>query len=173
MFFKAVFVLLLCASTTEAVFLACINQSGFELGVGNTTVDGILKGNFAYMAMDNNYKAYAVDIGLDIERKIVAFPQFKLYGMCGVFFEYSRVSLSYLSAMQSGEGERGVFGFDIIALRPEAIITPNISVYMNIALVKYELGTEIGTSVWIIGLPSNSLLSSGSALPQIGLKFYF
>jgi hypothetical protein len=53
------------------------------------------------------------------------------------------------------------------------MISQRVSVYSNISLVKYEIGTEMGKNVWLFGFPSTSPLGIRDAVPQLGIKFYF
>jgi hypothetical protein len=173
MFTKIFIIIALSFASIDAMIYACINQSGFDAGVGNNTVDAVINGNFCYVSMDNDYTAYAVNFGLNIERKLLEIPHFKMYGMCGAFIEYGAVDFAYLSSIGKSVGRQALFGLNVLALRPEAMITPRISIYSDISLVKYEISTEMGNHIWIVGFLSSSALGMRDAVPHIGLKFYF
>lgn len=173
MIVKTIAAVLLSCASIHAMMYACINQSGFDVGAGNMTVDLVANGNFCYIAMDNDYTSYAVNLGLNIERKLVAAGHFKLYGMCGAFLEYDHVSLAYVSPANSDAQRQVMAGLNVLCLRPEVVITPRISLYCNLALIKYEASTETGYNVWIVSFLSSSTLQNKDAVPQIGFKFYF
>jgi hypothetical protein len=166
-------ILLLGFSPLSAEIFACLNQSGFDLGFGNRTIDLVAQGNFCYESMDNNFKAYAARFGLNVEHRLVTIPYFKMFGMFGAFIEYENSSSALLSTIGNNAAQQAVFGFNVLVLRPEAIISPKISLYANITLVKYESGTAIGNNVWTFSFLSSSILENRDAVPEIGLKFYF
>jgi hypothetical protein len=173
MFLKISVVFLFFCASIDARIFTCINQSGFDVGIGNNTIDAVINGNFCYLSMDNNFKGYAASFGLNIERRVVNIPYFKMYGMCGAFVEYGNTSSALLSSLGNNPGQEAVFGFTVLALRPEAVISPRISIYSNITLIKYETATQLGNNVWIFGFISSSTFLNNDAVPEIGIKFYF
>jgi hypothetical protein len=173
MFTKILSIALLCSASINATVYTCINQSGFDFGIGTNELDLVIKGNICYLSMDNNYKAYRVSVGPNIEYRLINTPHFKMYGMCGAFFEYGNYSSAYLTSSGNHARQETLYGFNVLALRPEVIISPKISIYSNITFVKYESGSEVGNNIWLISFLSSSALESKDAIPEIGIKIYF
>lgn len=170
---RMLFTALIFWAPINATVYTCINQSGLDLGIGNNTIDLVIKGNFCYLSMDNNYKAYRIFVGPNIEYRLLNTPHFKMYGMCGAFIDYGNFSSAYLSAMGIHSRQETLYGFNVCALRPEVIISPKISLYSTITFVKYESGSETGAFTWIVSFISSSALENKDAIPEIGIKIYF
>jgi hypothetical protein len=173
MFMKILSIVLLSWVSINATVYTCINQSGLDFGIGTNTIDLVIKGNFCYLSMDDNFKAYSVRVGPNIEYKVINTLHFKMFGMCGAFFEYGNYSSAYLTSSGIHPRQETLYGFDVLALRPEATISQKVSLYSNITFVKYESGSEVGNSKWIFSFISSSALENNDAIPEIGIKIYF
>lgn len=173
MFTKILSIALFSWASINAAVYTCINQSGFDFGIGNNKIDLVIKGNVCYLSMDNNYKAYSVSVGPNVEYRFINTPHFKLYGMCGAFFEYGNYSSGYLTSLGFIAGQRTLYGINVFALRPEAIISPKVSLYSNVTFIKYESGSDVGNNIWVFGFISSSALENKDAIPEIGIKIYF
>jgi hypothetical protein len=164
---------LLCISVNATVF-TCINQSGLEIGAGNSMVDFVLKGNFCYLSMDNDYRAYRIIVSPNIECRLVTVPHFKLYGMSGIFADYGNFYPGYANAEGASITRQEIlYGINVLVLRPEVTLFPKIALYANLPIVKVEAGSEVGNTIWIFSLISSSSLENQDAIPEIGIKYYF
>ena len=164
---------LLSWASVNATVYTCINQSGLDFGIGNNAIDLVIKGNFCYLSMDYNYKAYRVSVGPNLEYRLINSPPFKMYVMSGSFIEYGNYYSAYLASLGNQTRQETLYGFNVLALRPEAIISPKVSLYSTITFIKYESGSEAGSKVWMFNFLSSSSLENRDGIPEIGIKIYF
>jgi hypothetical protein len=170
---KTLSIALLCWGSINATIYTCINQSGFDIGIGNNVIDAVIKGNFCYLSMDYNYKAYRVSVGPNLEYRLINTPSFKMYVMSGAFIEYGNYYSAYLASLGNQTRQETLYGFTVLALRPEAIISPKVSLYSNVTCIKYETGSEVGSRIWMFNFFSSSALENRDGIPEIGIKIYF
>jgi hypothetical protein len=163
------------AISLNAAMFAGITDKGFDFGAGSGAVDFVFQGEFTYIAADSNFTAWTLSLSPNIEYCLVSMPRFKLYGMSGPFIIIGHASAPYLNIGAFGdinnENQEKIAGFNILVLRPEAILSRTVSIYADIPILQWERGTQAGNSLWLInGNANGSGLGSAASL---GIKFYF
>jgi hypothetical protein len=176
---KVLLLLCLTAASLQAAMFAGINDRGFDFGLGNDRLNGVLQGDFTYEWIVPNYSGWTLSLSPNIEYCVFKSSRFKLYAMCGVFGVYGRYGPSSLSLGAYPDITNGLqdiaAGVNILVLRPEALLSKNISVYANIPILQYEEGNQAGLNIWLIGgTAADPLGYIGASSPiAIGIKFYF
>jgi hypothetical protein len=163
------------ASINAAMF-AGITDKGFDFGLCSDKIDFVLQGEFNYLSADANTTAWTLSLSPDIEYLLFRTVRFKLYGMSGVYIIYGWYSAPYLNLGYFGDiyndQQEITAGVNLLVLRPEAIISKNVSIYADIPIFQWERGTQAGQSIWLVGgYPNGSGYPDESA--AIGIKFYF
>jgi len=173
---KSVIILFLPLSLLHAGAFLCVNQKGFDFGVGNERFDLMLQGDFSYMSADSTFHAWAIELAPAIEYRIFHTQHMKLYAACGVYFKdalfWPATGQADLSSDYRSSQRDIQIGLNILMLRPEAIINSRLSAYATIPVIRYVIGTQSGNYL-LLSAFSSGVLGTDAGVPGIGLKFYF
>jgi hypothetical protein len=172
-------VLVLSVSSLNAKLYFGINQKGFDAGAGvlDNKIDLIIKGNFCYYSADTLSNAWAVSGSMMLAYRFFNTQGFKIYVASGPYLKYAFYSTGYLSFGQftdiSDPRREIQWGWNVLALRPEAIINKRVSAYVHIPLVLYHFGSQAGNRNLLVNFISSDGIGLNDGMPEIGIKFYF
>jgi hypothetical protein len=173
-------VLILAVSSVNAQLSIGVNQKGLDCGMGvldSNKIDLVLKGNFSYFSADSFSSAWAVSASLIIAYRFFRTQGFKIYVATGPYAKYASYSAAYMSFGQftdvNDPRREVLLGWNVLALRPEAIINKRVSAYAHIPLVLYQFGTQAGNKNLLINFISSDALGMNDGMPEIGIRFCF
>jgi len=170
--------IVLSVTPIDAKFYFGINQKGLDAGVGvlDNKIDLILKGNFCYYSADTFSKALAVSGCMMLAYRFFYTQGFKIYVASGPYLKYGFYSAGYLSFGQftdiSDPRREILWGWNVLSLRPEAIISKRVSAYLHIPLVLYHFGSQAGNGNLLINFISSDGIGLNDGMPEIGIKIY-
>lgn len=174
------FFVVLAVSSLNAQPSIGVNQKGLDCGIGvldSDKIDLVLKGNFSYFSADSFSRAWAVSVSLIIAYRFFRTQGFKIYVATGPYVKYASYSAAYMSFGQFTDvhdpRREVLLGWNVLALRPEAIINKWVSAYAHIPLVLYQFGTQAGNKNLLINFISSDALGMSDGMPEIGIRFNF
>jgi len=178
MFKKILLITCFAVVSINADMFTGINDKGFDFGFGTDKINVVFQGEFWYLAADANFTAWTLSLSPNIEYCLFRTARFKLYGMSGIYVIYGRYSQAYLDLGYFGDIysdlQEITTGANLLILRPEALISKNVSIYADIPIFQVERGTQAGQIIWLIGgLPDGSGYLGSTSPIAIGIKFYF